>query len=343
MGRKRWWVLGVLVMVVLLSACGGGEDSTPELASPPTRTPAPPTETPAPEDALGQLEVVSLRASMLEFFEGTADVGALEYSIVFDRIVPVQHPECANSGFYPGFQLVSLLDGYGLEMVSVDLDAWYTVVEAFDDAVFEAGLREVLERTVEAVPMTQPVRFCVMPVPPRQNREGEIFDIFVADSIDRGVIIVACSNAAYCVETMGGQVVYEYHYNYQLMNAEYDIAAMPLMDMAIFLARADDLALTLYPDTQFPWHIELDPAEELDIWDQMQQYAATTYADYPDNYKIDRLLYGQGTGMYVDWGGMDVARQVIAAFHAQNPGVTYAALANMASQDVVQDSGYVPE
>lgn len=343
LGRYQWWAMGMmLVLIMLLSACGGGAESGPQLAAPPTRTPAPPTATPEPEDTLALLEVVPMRDTMLAFFESIADVGPMEYSMVFDQIVPVQLPECANSTFFPGFQLVSFMDDYGLDLIRVDMEAWLTAADNFDDEVFEAGLREALARAVDEVPMVHPMRFCVLPVPPGQNREGEVFDFFVADSIDRGLIIVACSNAEYCAQTMGGQVVYEYLYNYQLQNVDYDIAGMPLMDMAIFLARADDLALALYPEVQFPWHIDLDPAEEPDIWGQMQQYAATTYADYPDSRKINRLLYGEGAGMYIDWGGMEVARQVIAAFHAQNPGVTYEALANMATQDVIQDSGYVP-
>lgn len=343
MSRKLSWVtVGLIVLSVVLSACGGETESAPALSAPATRTPAPVVDRAAPVDTLAQLEVVSLRESLLAFFDNTADVGPLEHSIVFDQQVSAPHQGCATSEFYPGLQLVALMDGYGLDLVRTDLAGWRVVVEDFDEELLEEALREALARAVEEVPMTGPLRVCMLPVPPARNRQGETFDFFHAEVIDRDAILVACSNAEFCVDTMGGQVVYAYHYAYQLSTVTYDFGAMPLMDMAIFLARADDLALALYPDAQFAWHVELDPLEIPDVWGQMQEYASTTYADYPDNRKIDRLLYGAGTGGYPEWGGMVIAQQVIDAFHANNPGVTYLALANMAAQDVVQDSGYEP-
>ncbi len=340
--RGTWPVIAIVggVLLAVLAACGGEEDHTPDLAALPTRTPVPATLTSEPADALANVSLIALRERVAAFLDEAEDASPLDRPVLFDQHVFAAHPDCFSDAYHTNTEPLELFD---FNLVSLDLAQWREALDQFPEAELIAAIDAALARAVEVIPPEGPFRVCLFPSPPWPHRgDAPVTGAFQTQTLSSDLVVAWCSEGAACLDGVGKTIAFAYHYAVQLGHLNRTVGTTTLRDFMILDARADDFATYLYPGAVFPWHVDLDPALEADLWARMQESLDVTYQDYPEYRRIERFLYGRGTEQYPDWGGIVIGMHIVEAFHENNPLVTYAELAALPSEDVIARSGYAP-
>ncbi|MBN1679760.1 MAG: hypothetical protein JW966_05675 [Anaerolineae bacterium] len=333
-------LVGLPVLIaVLLSGCGGEDESAPELAVLPTRTPVPATDAPVDEPS-AHYEVVSLQDEVNAYLAAADAAGALDRIDLFREHVIQQAPECAQSEMWPEAQPLELFD---FNLVEVDNVTWHEVVDTFPEDGIMQVVSETMEQTVPLLPPPQPVRICLVPVPrngpPEDQPDGGVNVIVFSDDL----IIIACSAGSLCLDYLPDKLAFFYSYAYQVGQTGWIGGETPLLGFAVYFGRGTDFARQINPDAVFAWDDALTPEKEADVWSRMQEFLLTTYQDWPEYRNVNRFMYGdQDQDRFPAWGGAYIGTQIVSAYRERHPDVSLVELAALPPDILLADSGYTP-
>ncbi len=335
--------------LIVLAACGGGEETSPQLAAPPTRTPQPPTATPSIADEVAEVNIVPLDGYVTNFLDMSANVSALDRTQVFEEQVLNKVPECTRATYYPEMQPLELIN---LDFVSLDLDTWRASVESLPGDALVATIRDTLAQAFTLLPPVDPLTVCILPTPPPRSRDpqGQQEDQPLQDGglsvtpLSSSLLVVTCNGGDACLDAVPRLVATNYHIAYQIGQEGLTYDKVPLLSFMLYTTRAADFVHLLYPDAPpDPWANALPPDQEATLWDAMQPYLDVTYTDRATNQKIERYLYGRDNSPdYPLWGGLFIGSQIVRAYRASHPAVTVPELASLSPSVVLQNSGYAP-
>lgn len=338
------WRVGLAAVVigVLASACGGGEETAPGLSAPPTRTPLPTVEATqmAVPGADLDVAIISLRGEIDAFLTAAESTSPIDRPVLFEEHVINAVPECVDATYYPNVQPLELFD---FNLVSLDLTRWAQAVESLPDDAMSETIRAALVEADALLPVTRRLTVCILPLPAFDPPEEQVSGDVEAEVLAGDLLVVACSGGDDCLSRLPDQVLYAYGYAYQVAQSGLTIIDMPLLNFMIYSARAEDFVHRVYPATTFPWADALTPAQEATLWADMQDFLATTYSDYPDSRKIERFLYGRNNDQYPNWGGLYVGSQIVRAYRAAHPDVAPVELMALPPETLLDESGYAPE
>jgi len=343
--RRLMAALWLVALVGGLVACGETTEEAPRLAAPPTRTPQPPTPTPSLEDRLANFEIIFLNDAIEAYLDAAEGRSPIDRPDIFSDVVIAAEPACFTSEFYTGMEPLELL---GFNPVSVDNESWRTALAATDRVAIEAQARAALSAIVAQLPVDYPVRLCVVPLPHFQPDgapdEGGQEGIHGAEVFGSDLIITWCSGGASCLDHLNTDLAYAYHYAYQIAHTGLAFPEVPLLHFALYAARAAEFTRALFPDAVYDWdEFTLTPEEEAVLWSRMQPYLRTTNSDGLEARKIERFLAGrENSPDYPRWGGMVIAERILDAYRAGHPDVSWAELAALPPETVLNDSGYSP-
>jgi hypothetical protein len=336
----------LILALIVLAACGGGEESAPLLSAPPTRTPQPPTATPSVEQEVANVTIVPLGGYVTDFLDAAADASALDRPQLFEDLVINRAPECTRATYYPDAQPLELV---GLDFVSLDLDAWRYTVDTMPTDALIASIRATLTDAFALVPPIAPLTVCVMPSPLARVR-GPQADAEPADggltvtTLGGGLLIVGCSGGEDCLPAVPRMVATAYHVAVQIGAEGLPYDQVPLLSFMLYTTRAAEFVHQIVPDAlSDPWENALTPEQEAQEWTAMQPYLGATYSDRATSQKIERYLYGRDNSAdYPLWGGLYIGSQIVWAYRASHPDATFAELATLPANLVLQNSGYAP-
>jgi hypothetical protein len=345
-------VVSVLLLITLLSACGGENGNDTALETVPTRT-APPAASVDAQDADAPYRIVSLREPVAGFF--AADVGVLDQSGEFlQRMINAGSP-CFTESLNPGEQFQVLYDLRYLNFPMLDLDPWITAEAVFPEAELTQAVAAVLDGLADMLPQDRVLGVCLIPVPHITMPEHPGVDwressprVTALDDLtvfaqDGATLIVACASES-CVEEVPVAVTRAVAVAWQLDRAYSDLAGLPMDQRMIVEARADVFTLTRYPEAVLPWRA-IDPNEDrlLNTWlwignalEDPNAVLALTH----------NLLYGEriwDDGVFQVWGGMYLGGQIVDAYTASHPDLAWEDLAALDAKTIIVDSGIVRE
>ncbi len=336
----------LILALSLLSACGGGNETAPQLSAPPTRTPQPPTATPSVEQEVASVTIVPLGGYVTDFLDAAADASALNRPLLFEELVLDKAPECTRATFYPDSQPLELIN---LDFVSLDLDAWRSAVESMPTDALIASIRATLADAFALLPPSGPLTVCVLPAPPPrvygpQSEDDQPNGGLTVNALGGSLLIVGCSGGEDCLDALPRQFAMAYHVAVQIGAEGLPYDQVPLLSFMLYTPRAADFMHAIVPDLPADdWVDALTPEQEAALWDAMQPYLGATYSDRATSQKIDRYLYGrENSEDYPLWGGLYIGSQIVRAYRASHPDVSFAELATLSPSLVLQNSGYAP-
>lgn len=347
MKQGYWRGLGVvLILLGLLPACGGEEETAPSLVALPTRTSVPATQTPedapaAPESTATRVEVRSMVPEISAFLAEAETVSAFDRIDVFSRDVLIPAADCVASSLWPNVAPLEIV-GSNINLVTVPLDVWQASVESLPEAELMRRLDDSLAQAQALLPPVHDLRVCVMPVPefgPLENVPNHGLGYFV---LGGDLVVVTCSAGELCLKAVPYTVPQFYGYAYQAAVDDRQGIEFSLLDMVIMYGRANALALSLEPEGEYLWAAALTPEQEVDLWGRMQEYLNAYYTDYPAGRRIDDILYGSGTGHYPAWGGIYIGTQIALAYQSSHPEVSFSDLFAFPPDVLLAESGYTP-
>jgi hypothetical protein len=343
--KKYIWLAG-LILVVIMSACGGDDDTGPGLSAPPTRTPLPPTLTPDVTPGgptLDNIQIISLRSQLDNFLTEAEASSPLDRPELFQQHVINAAPDCMTPTFFPDTLPLEVL-GANINLIEADLARWRVATDTFPEQALIDQTREMLWQIVDLLPTDRPLRICLMPVPADAPPEDLLGGGIDAQVLASDLIVVTCAGGEYCLDGIGRTIAFSYHYAYQIAQTGLTYPFTPVLHFALYNARAADFTRHFYPDLVYPWTNALTPEQERALWGEMRDYLGTTYQDYPDYRRIPKLLYGNAdpNQRYPQWGGMFIGEQIIRAYHAVHPSTTYEKLAQMTPEAILTASRYAP-
>ncbi|HID08175.1 MAG TPA: hypothetical protein EYP10_13635, partial [Armatimonadetes bacterium] len=313
-----------------LAACGEEVEVAPQLAAPPTRTPQPPTPTLSVEDRLENVAIVFLADPIAAYLDAAEGRSPIDRPEIFHDAVIAAVPDCFASTYHPGVEPLELLQ---FNPVSVDNEAWRAVLDASPREAMEAALRDTLATVITALPVDHPLRLCVVPVPvphPQDVPEAEApAGIHGAEALSPDLLILWCSGGDSCTEFLATDLAYAYYYAVQIGYTGLIYPDVPLLYFMLYAARAAEFSRALFPDAVYPWDgFALLPEQEATLWAAMQPHLRVTYSERIESRKIDRFLNGrENSPDYPLWGGMIVAENILRAYRARHPDISWAELA----------------
>jgi len=371
----------LIALIFVLAACGGGDsEKAPELVAPVTHRTAvptvPPSVTPQPtaesatESATestteattepttasttasatepaaevvslptARFEVVSLKNEINNFLTESDDAQLMDRIDIFYRTVTGAAASCFESSLWGESDPLELLS---FNPMSVDLAAWHTSVDFFPEAELMQRMNDTLARASAAVPTAQPLRFCLLPIPPYAAPEevpnGGVNSLVLGD-----VVLVTCMAGDYCLDTIEREVVINYGYALQIVEAGLSGSETPLLNFAIYWGRAGLLAQDVLPDVDLRWENALTAEQETELWTRMQDNLYATYNQYPAGRRIDSFLYGDtNRNLYPAWGGVYIGAQIVKAYQDEHRTTKLPALFALTPRDLFTASGYAP-
>jgi len=335
-----------ILALIVLAACGGSEESAPQLSAPPTRTAQPPTATPSVEQEVANVTIVPLGGYVTDFLDAAADASALDRPQLFEDLVINRAPECTRATYYPDAQPLELV---GLDFVSLDLDAWRNTVDNMPTDALIASIRATLADAFALMPPTGPLTVCILPLPPArvygpQSEDNQTNGGSTVNTLGSGLLIVECSGGEDCLPAVPRMVATAYHVAVQIGAEGLPYGQVPLLSFMLYTTRPADFVHQIVPDAPSePWENALTPEQEAALWDAMQPYLGATYSDRATSQKIERYLYGrENSAEYPLWGGLYIGAQIVRAYRASHPDATFAELATLPPNLVLQNSGYAP-
>lgn len=339
----------LLMLVILLSACGGDTKESPRLSAPPTRTAVPATEEAAPDEfGVENIQLVSLGSEMDAFLTASETVGALERVDVFSQTVIAPAPECWTSSLWPGWQSLEQLDSMNVNLPSVDMAAWRATTDAFPEEDLMRQSAEILREARAALPLDQPLRVCFAPMPPPRffgpDQEGEVPNNGLRVDVFGSVIYVGCADTASCAEQLDADLADAYAVAYQIVTSGHEGLDISLLSWVVMYGRAAVFGRDLVPGATFFTDTEMAPEIEADVWSRMQEYLTTTYNDYPGYRNVDYFLYGRDgrADQYPPYGGYYIGERIVRAYQASHPDATMADIMALDATTLAAESGYAP-
>ncbi len=341
----------ILMVAVVLSACGGQIEEAPSLVAPPTRTVVPATGTPSADDYLTYLTFASLQDNVGAYVDAAETISAVDRAAFFEQYVLAPHPECFNGDYLTPDAGAALMQQLHLTRVPQEfwtdfLSAWREQTNDFPVDVLQEHVEQAFVQAAKALPPQGTLRVCLFPSP--AQRFGDTAELFTKHKglevyvLGRDLLFLACAGGDPCLQDLPFVFAYAYHYTQQLHATPHTVDDMSLLEFAIYNGRATDFALELYPEASFLWTAELSPEDEAEVWAAIQRYQDVTPGATVEARQLDRVLYGRHTSHYPDWGGMIVGVHIVQAFRANNPDVSLAELAAMSATEVLERSGYAP-
>ena len=337
-------VLVILMLGAMLGACGSEEESAPDLAALPTRTPVPPTEIVESGPAQANVEIVSLRDEIDAFLTEAETTSPLDRPVLFNDVIVNPNRACLTGSMFPGIEPLELLD---FNLVSLDLTLWREPAANFPEADLIEMATQTLNRATELMPPDGVFRLCLVPipyfgppdvVPPNFGVETMV--------VGANTLLVLCAAGPACLTRVQEEVAYGYGYAYQLEQTGLTATETPVLTFAIYAGRATDFARQLFPNAPYAWDNALTAAQEASTWEVMQEYMPVTYLDYPLGRNVDKVLYGGGpttADRYPAWGGVYIGTRIVEAYRARHPDVSVVELAALDPETLLAESGYSPE
>ncbi len=334
--------------IALIAGCGGAVEEAPRLVAVPTRTPVPVTED-APEAVDASSRVELLVEPVDAFLTASETAGALDRIDLFREHVLGAGADCFESERWPGSDPLELIRAAGINLVSLDLGRWRDALDAFPAEAARAAVAAGLAGASDLLPAGQPVRACVLPLPPppvwgapdehaADPNSGVYVEVLSGDRL-----LLTCSAGETCLERLPVEAAYGYGYMVQVARMEDGAANTSLLGFAVFNARAAHLARQVYPDASFPWDGALTPEQESALWARMQDYLASTSEDRVGGRSIQRFLYGSPNAeQYPPYGGLAIGDRIVQSYLARNPDATLEALFELDPAALLAASGYAP-
>ena len=307
--RGAVW-MGVALALLLAAGCGGTEEA-PRLVAIPTRTPVPATEA-AVEIVQDTAIVVSLDGALRDFMGVALDASALDRLDLFREQVMTPQADCFDGSYWPDWNPEQLLGWEGIGLVSIELQRWSDLLDAFPNDAAVSTIQDALTETQAVLPMGQSFRFCLLPLPLRMWGDGAAPEDQEPVSVVQSQILapnlqlltVICTGNDICLDRLSIESMHAYGTLYQAYHSGKNGVETSLLDMMIRNARAAYLVRQILPDAVFPWDGALTPDQEAMLWENSQEMLAVTYGDYPQSRNIDRILQGAAnTARYPAEGG----------------------------------------
>jgi hypothetical protein len=338
----------LLIVLLLLSACGGDTQDAPRLSAPPTRTPEPATEEVVADEAgVENIQIVSLRSQIDAFLTAAEAVGPLERVDVFSQTVIAAAPECWKSTLWPNWQALEQLNAMNVNLTEVDMAAWRATVDAFPEEDLMRQTVDILRQARAELPLDQTLTVCLAPMPLPHffgpNPE-ELPNSGLSLSSWGDMIYLGCQDSARCGTQVEADLAYAYATAYQFVSAGRLGDDIPLLSWVVTFGRSAVFAHQLVPDATFQWDTDMTPEVEADVWARMQEYLNTTYNDYPGYRNVDYFLYGRDGRLdqYPRFGGFYIGERIVRAYQESHPNVSFADLMALDASTLVADSGYTP-
>ena len=344
-GWRGLVVLGGLMLAWGLAACGEEVEVAPQLAAPPTRTPQPPTPTPSVADRLANITITFLDEPIAAYLDAAEGRSPIDRPDIFSDTVIAAVPDCFASTYHPGVEPLELLQ---FNPVSVDNDAWRAVLAALPREAMETALRDTLVTVITALPLDYSLRLCIVPVPtphPQDTPETDTPpEIHGAEALSPDLLIMWCSGVDSCTEFLATDLAYAYYYAVQIGHTGLIYPDVPLLHFMLYAARAAEFTRALFPGATYPWDgFTLSPEQEATLWAAMQPHLRVTYSERIESRKIERFLNGRANSPdYPLWGGMIIAEHILQAYRDRHPELSWAELAAVPPETLLEESGYAP-
>ncbi|WP_119067126.1 hypothetical protein [Aggregatilinea lenta] len=348
--RARGALLAGLVLALGVAGCGGTEDA-PKLVAIPTRTPVPATE-----EAAGEVQdtatVVSLDPALRAFLGVAMDASPLDRLDLFREQVMGPEAACFDGSFWPDWNPEQLLGSEGIGLVSMDLQRWLDLLDAFPNDTAVSTIEDALAQMQAVLPMEQSFTFCLLPlplhmwsgapVPEDQEPVSEVQSQILAPNLE--FVTVICTGNDICLDRLSIESMHAYGMLYQAFHSGKNGVETSLLDMMVRSARSAYLTRQVQPDAVFPWDGALTPDQEATLWASIQDTLAVTYGDYPASRSIDRFLQGtSNTARYPMWGGLYLGDRIVQTYISSHPDVSLVELLTLDPEALLADSGYAPE
>ncbi|HEX3053306.1 MAG TPA: hypothetical protein VHP83_21790 [Aggregatilineaceae bacterium] len=362
----------LIALIFVLAACGGGDsEEAPELVAPVThRTAIPtiqPSVTPQPAtvdaatateevvetatepaieaatelavEAATNFEVVSLKNEINNFLTESDDAQLMDRIDIFYRTVSGPASSCFESSLWGETDPLELL---GFNPMTVDLEAWHASADAFPEAELMQHVNDTLAAAYAVVPSAEPLRFCLLPIAPYAAPE-EVANGGVNSFVLGDVVLITCMAGDYCLDEVDREAVISYGYALQTVDAGLGGAETPLLNFAVYWARAGLLAEDVLPDVSLPWNKALTAEQETELWTRMQENLYAIYDQYPAGRRIDSFLYGDtNRTLYPTWGGVYIGARIVEAYQDEHRTTKLPALFALMPRDLFNESGYAP-
>jgi hypothetical protein len=355
-------LLFVLLMVLVLAACGGDEIVGPELATLPFETGNTFTATPAAVSvadqgaAMARLDVVSLRDNVQAFLIGTETTEFMSWTDLFVREVIAPAGDCMTPDLWARLEPAQLFrwqaprlppDWRGSAYNSINLiEPWQTVTDEFREDAMLTQASQALDDAAALLPRDDGFLVCVMPALPAVF-PGQDVDTVPNNGVSTVLLnteslLLRCGMGEECLPAVPSQVAFGYALAYQLRGQPG--LEVPLLHWIVHTGRAAAVVRDLYPTLAFPWSEGLTPEQVVTVTERVDDYAMATYrSDYRGNSEVAQVLFGNPDNVrYPLWGGLYLGDQIVQAYRAAHPDLSLVELMDVPPETLIEDSGYQP-
>jgi hypothetical protein len=347
---KRYFLL---ILIVVLSACGDSKPNTPQLAAPPTRTPAPAAS--ESDTVVAGLDVISLRPALESFLAASGEIAPLDQTITFMQMVAA--PDSCLNDALDGDQFDALFTLGAIHWPMADFSAWQAAADAFPEADLIQQINALAPDLAPLLPEGELLRVCVIPVPHLERTEIDpqvtpapglrfvnhwiALKDLNAVALRGNAILVTCSAGADCLDDVRVELIRAASMAYQERVAGVELPALALLDRMVYEGRADDYVQRVEPGHEFEWNEGLSAADEENVWHSMR------FSLTEDTFRyafINDYLYGTyGSSRYPAWGGMVIGDRIVQMYLSQHPDLAWTDLVAVPPQELFEASGYDPD
>lgn len=356
--RTHLCCVACLLLVLVLSACGGDSTSGQMLVAPPTRTPAP-TGEPAqarPAGAPVETAIISLRDEVSTYL---ADFDIASYTDVIQRDLIGPAGDCMDLSYWPGLDPLQLfarsrsrlpIGWWGFNPIDRWVMAnWPGRVDLFPEAALIEAADDALSAATETWPTGGAFTVCLLPRPGFADdltQEPTLGLVSIVPNPD--VLLVGCSAGEVCLQGLAAQVAFGYSYARQMGALADNGLDIPLAAHILMHGRSAVFVETLYPDQPLFDGDYLSVAQQAALWTDMQgdgegrNYLMWPYRDdYRADNRMDGFLYGdQQDNDPPAYGGVYIGYRVVKAYLAAHPDTSITDLMALPLDTLYDESGY---
>lgn len=224
-------------------------------------------------------------------------------------------------------------------LLNVLSERWRTAANELSEYDIAGEIESALLDSAEYLPPRQNFSVCVIPVPP-----------YIADNMSFRQGGFAFSNGlllAIDAPESGDtdwqlsthlMVAHEYHHVVRYSSPEMRESGYTLLTRLIVEGMAETFTEIVYPDALF--HETLSPADESDIWAQIEPLLETTDRDTQNRFMFGGSAYADGD--IPPLTGYRIGYRIMQSYIANNPTITLAEWTIMDAQSIFEASRYKP-
>ncbi len=347
--RAPQGVLALVALLILLAACGSGNDSTPpKLATLPTRTPVLVTPTPAVVD-VQPVRVLSMGDPLTHFLDRAATIAPLEQKIEFISQLQTETGDCFSAQQSGGadYSLMTTLTTISLPVM--DQTAWRDAIAALPDTALADQIVTLFTQWSADMPLPRPVTACLLPIPQMdtppidpQNTDAPpyplAFDPLNVILAEGDLMWITCSAGPTCLDALEIELARGYALAYQYQAQGVTISTADALTRAIDEGRASVYARTLDPAATFRWDAGLSAENEVMIRRQLYYAVQGTPFYSATN---DMIIFGRLDRVaFPPWGGLILGEKIVNLYLDQYPSLAWTELAALPARMILDASGY---